>query len=154
MSTKSSAKDGRAYQNPKHLANLQTFASNLKHTVNACCPTNDKPYGQVAVLATRWANDDLGVAGLEAELLNVFRQKYYFLVENFIIPANPTAHSLAQKILEFTQKYEQPDGLLIFVYSGHALYSDKTQWMQNRESDDEHPAELEFSLRSSKSGGR
>jgi hypothetical protein len=118
-------KPRNAYGRLKHKQDLRQFARDLKEAVNACLPSYDKPYGQVAVLALHWGNDDLNVTGLEAELLTVFRQTYGFNVESYAIPATVHApRSLAMKLGEFGTKWDAEDSLAIYVYSGHAEEAD------------------------------
>jgi hypothetical protein len=118
-------KPRNAYGRMKHKQNLEKFAQELSVTVNRCLPSYDKPYGQVSVLAFHWENDDIGVAPLEVELLNVFRKIYGFNVESFTIPATSTApHNLSRKLGDFYEKWDAEDALTIYIYSGHAEEAD------------------------------
>jgi hypothetical protein len=80
-------KPRNAYGRMKHMRNLEKFAQELSTIVNKILPA----YGQVSVLAFHWENDDIGVAPLEVELLDVFRKIYGFNVESFTIPATSAA---------------------------------------------------------------
>jgi hypothetical protein len=115
-----------AYVRAKELLNLQTFAQNLKVAVNGCLPSHQKPFGQVAVLAMHWANNDLpGIVSMEIELLQVFRNVYNFNTESFLLPAvNDVQQRTSTRILQFLNKWKTDDGLAIVVYSGHATESD------------------------------
>ena len=118
---RSGPKPRNAYGRQKHKENLRLFARDLTQAINACLPSYDKPYGQVAVLAMHWENDDLHVVGLEAELLGVFRQIYGFNIESYVIPAHGQASlALNQKTIEFVTKWDAADSLTIYIYSGHA----------------------------------
>lgn len=119
-------KPRNAYGRRRHTEDLRRFARDLSGAVNACLPSYDKPYGQVAVLAMHWENDDLNVAGLEAELLTVFRQIYSFNIESYIIPARANAaRDLGIKLGEFGNKWDTEDSLIIYIYSGHAEEGDQ-----------------------------
>jgi hypothetical protein len=120
-------KPRNAYGRMKHLQNLEKFAQELSTIVNKQLPSYEKPYGQVSVLAFHWENDDIGVAPLEAELLNIFRKIYGFNVESFTIPVTSTAapaRPLLKKLLDFCEKWDAEDALTIYIYSGHAEEAD------------------------------
>jgi hypothetical protein len=110
----------------KELRNLQTFAQALEVAVNGCLPSNQKPFGQVAVLAMHWANNDLpGIASMETEMLQVFRNVYNFNIESFLIPAvTDVQQRTSTRILQFLNKWTTDDSLTIIMYSGHAAESD------------------------------
>ena len=115
----------RCRTNPDLIHSLQQFARDLTEAINACLPSYDRPYGQVAVLAMHWENDDLAVAGLEAELLSVFRHVYGFNVESYVIPAHGQASlALNQRTGQFVTKWDAEDALTVYVYSGHAEEAD------------------------------
>jgi len=119
-------KPRNAYGRTKHLKDLEKFAEELSTIVNKQLPSYEKPYGQVAVLAFHWENDDLGVAPLEAELLDVFRKIYGFNVESFTIPAASNATiDLLEKLVKFYRKWDAKDALTIYIYSGHAEEADQ-----------------------------
>ncbi|KUJ13079.1 uncharacterized protein LY89DRAFT_200486 [Mollisia scopiformis] len=78
-------------------------------------------YKHVFVLVVSWVDDDLGVLEEEAiPLAQVFRDKYNYQVEHFLLP-------LAQPEAVFHQFFKErlsailcsPDNLLILYYSGH-----------------------------------
>jgi hypothetical protein len=114
-------KPRNVYGHKKYKEDLTQSSRDLTQAVNARLPSNDKPYGQAAVLALHWENDDLNVAGLEEEFLSVFRKTYGFNVESYVISAHGQASlELSRKTGEFVTKWDGKDGLTIYVYSGHA----------------------------------
>lgn len=63
-----------AYRPASPTLNLQEFAAELSASVNKAI--GKRGYINVCVLAFHWQNDAMGVAGLEAQLLDVFRNVY------------------------------------------------------------------------------
>jgi hypothetical protein len=118
----STIKPRNAYARAKELPNLQTFAENLKTAVNRCLPSYQKPFGQVAVLAMHWQNNDIpGIPSMEAELLHVFRDTYNFNTESFeIVPHIQVQLNTVTRITNFLKKWLAEDSLVILIYSGHA----------------------------------
>jgi hypothetical protein len=57
-----------------------------------------KPYGQVAVIAFHWVNDDIGVVTLGTELLKIFSKTYNFHVESYKIPTAMSQMALDNKL--------------------------------------------------------
>jgi hypothetical protein len=113
----------------KHMRNLEKFAQELSTIVNKILPAYDKPYGQVSVLAFHWKNDDISVALLEVELLDVFRKIYSFNVESFTIPATSAApRDLNRKLCDFCEKWDAEDALTIYIYSGHSEEADPGEY--------------------------
>lgn len=86
--------------------------------------THRKPYKNVAVLMFHWDNDDIGVAPLETELAQTFRHIFELTVEQYLILSRPPAGNptqrLQNRLVAFRKKHQDPDNLLIYVYSGHA----------------------------------
>jgi hypothetical protein len=117
-------KPSNAYGRRRQKQNLEAFAGDLKDAVSGVIPSYKKPYGQVAVLGMHWENDDMGVAGLERELLDVFGKKYNFYAESYPIPVQGSAAGLSNKLSTFSQKWAAPDALRVYVYSGHAEAAD------------------------------
>jgi hypothetical protein len=61
---------------------------------------------------------------IEAELLRVFEEVFYFDMESFLIPTRSvrgSAIAIRNKLQAFTEKYGSPQNLLIVVYEGHAM---------------------------------
>jgi hypothetical protein len=109
-----------AYLAPNHLKELEEFATSLEQSVKAALPSPGNPFEKVAVLAFHWANDDLNVEPLENQLLQTFQETYKFDVESYVIPLEDSFKSLQFKFLQFIQKWESVNSLMIFVYSGHS----------------------------------
>lgn len=61
----------------------------------------------------------MGVAGLEADLLDLFRHTYLFQVENYVIPLGGSQLELVMHLGKWFQKHRGEDLLRIIVYSGH-----------------------------------
>lgn len=114
-------KPRNAYGRMNPMENLEKFAQEVSAIINKRLPSYDKPYRQVSVLAFHWGNNDIGVAPLEAELLDVFQKIYGFNVESFTIPATFAGlRILDKKFCDFREKWDAEDALTIYIYSGHA----------------------------------
>ncbi|KAK7545365.1 hypothetical protein IWX49DRAFT_428167 [Phyllosticta citricarpa] len=73
----------------------------------------------------------MGCKPAEQNLINVFEQDYRFECESVVIPTNlghDTTAFVQEALHEFRKKWDLPESLLIFVYSGHAAV-DKDQEM-------------------------
>jgi hypothetical protein len=82
-------------------------------------------------MAFHWANDDIGVDGLEGQLLDIFRQIYRYEVNTYVIPLVNSELELVNTLNGWFQA-NQGDGVLrIVVYSGHARAAGTTAetWM-------------------------
>lgn len=117
-------KPSNAYGRRRQKQNLKASAKDLEDAISGVIPSHKKPYGQVAVLGMHWENDGMGVAGLERELLDVFREKYKFYTESYPIPVQASAAGLSNKLSAFSQKWAAPHALRVYVYSGHAEAAD------------------------------
>lgn len=94
----------------------------IDSAVNRALGSSEK-YDKVGVISLRWQNDDLGLASIERELLDVFKDKFNFETDALVIPATTArAASVAvrDKLQTFVDKYDGPRSLLIVVYQGHA----------------------------------
>ncbi|KAE8337523.1 hypothetical protein BDV24DRAFT_167244 [Aspergillus arachidicola] len=109
---------------------LQDFASDLKKALEAVTPTTQGYYRDVSVLALHWQNDEMGVARLESELMNIFARIYNFRTEGYQIPVNNSYMSLSSKLISWSTSRGGEHTLRIVVYSGHAQYAGTTdtQW--------------------------
>ncbi|KAL8685866.1 MAG: hypothetical protein Q9218_007498 [Villophora microphyllina] len=65
----------------------------INHGIRKAFPKNREAYLKVSVLLFHWDTDDIGVAPLEEELADVFRNMYNFNVERYELIANPTSHN-------------------------------------------------------------
>jgi hypothetical protein len=85
-----------------------------------------KKYDKVGVISLRWENDDLNLGPIEIELLDVFKNKFHFDTDTFLIPARTrrdTALAVQHKLEQFVDKYNNPTSLLIVIYQGHSGFS-------------------------------
>ncbi|RMJ23739.1 hypothetical protein PHISP_05391 [Aspergillus sp. HF37] len=77
----------------------------------------------MGVISLRWENDDLGLASIERELLDVLEDKFLFETDALVIPAATARAALLavrDKLQAFVCKYDSPTSLLIVIYQGHA----------------------------------
>ncbi|KAL3422600.1 tyrosine-protein phosphatase non-receptor type 6 [Phlyctema vagabunda] len=105
---------------------FNSFCAELQTTVNNALPSTSKNYKKVAVLALRWSNDKMGVESTERDLLAVFKNNYGFAVENYVLDAKLSTwqvqRALVAQVFSFQDKWQGPDSLCIYVYSGHGEF--------------------------------
>jgi hypothetical protein len=116
----STTKPLNAYSQGRVTRRLKDFAASLKTALDSALPSVHKPYGQVAVIAFHWSNDDMNVARLETELLTAFSRIYNFHTESYVIPDTMSQITLGMKLSQWSLRWAQLDALRIYVYSGHA----------------------------------
>lgn len=107
-----------AYQAVPPTKTLEMFAAGLSSSVKNAI--GQRRYTDVFVLAFHWENDDMGVAPLEAQLLEVFSEIYHYEVESYIIPIVSLQFQLVTRLGQWFERHQGEDILRIVVYSGHA----------------------------------
>ncbi|KAI9930358.1 hypothetical protein ASPWEDRAFT_170983 [Aspergillus wentii DTO 134E9] len=106
---------------------LEDFARRLKAALNSTLPSETR-YEKVSVLALRWANDQMGVDRLEAQLLQILHDKYQYDVESFVIPTAECAGKLSLKLSNWSNTHSGQGTLRIYVYTGHAAGATLDRW--------------------------
>jgi hypothetical protein len=105
-----------------HLEDFDILCADLMEACENGIGKNTK-YRGVYVLLMSWGEaDNLGV-GSELDLVEeVFRERYDFDVQRFVIPNKPnaTVHTSA-RIDKFQLDHEDPDNLFIIYYGGHGV---------------------------------
>ncbi|PGH20824.1 hypothetical protein AJ80_03451 [Polytolypa hystricis UAMH7299] len=89
----------------RHEPSFKKVVERIQDAVTRAHTTNKK-YDKVAVLSLRWSNDDLNLSGIEAALLNAFRDAFNFPTESFLIPHNQAtvAAQLMARLLQVINK--------------------------------------------------
>ncbi|KAL8922231.1 MAG: hypothetical protein Q9208_005310 [Pyrenodesmia sp. 3 TL-2023] len=107
--------------------NLHAVVRKISEAVQRGLPNaqEQSKYRKVGVLMMHWSNDNLGVAPLESELAKVFSEVYNFAVESYVIqadppPGPPLGGLFNRRLWEFVDRYQGPQSLMIYVYSGYA----------------------------------
>ena len=107
----------------EHVANIETFASDLREAVEAIWPTwNESRYREVHVLLLSWEDDNLGVKEEIDSLQRVFANFYHFDVEGYHIPADKPGQKAQARVMSFLE-HDNSNNLFIVYYAGHALLS-------------------------------
>ena len=111
-------------------ASFQDAVDKLQQAINEARPDMTNDYSKVSVLAVQWSNDNMGISGLAANLMEVFSQKYRFKTQTYTIPAHDSnqqvrTSSQVTRLLDtelqtWIRKEESEQSLLILYYSGHA----------------------------------
>jgi hypothetical protein len=83
--------------------------------------TTPRRYDAVHVLLVRWEDDDLGTETEINDLDKIFRETYHYSTECRTIPTDDAFNSLECTVVNFRQKNDSPDNLLIFYYGGHGV---------------------------------
>ena len=112
----------RAAHTLHHEEDFRSAVKAINNAVNRALGSSEK-YDNVGVISLRWENDDLELASIERELLDVFKDKFHFEIDALVIPAiTARAASVAvrDKLHAFVGKYDSPRSLLIVIYQGHA----------------------------------
>lgn len=112
----------RAAHTLRHEEDFRAAVKTINNAVNRALRSSEK-YDNVGVISLRWENDDLGLASIERELLDVFKDKFHFETDAPVIPATTArAASVAvrDKLQTFVGKYDSPRSLLIVIYQGQA----------------------------------
>jgi hypothetical protein len=103
-----------------HIPNIQTLGEDLNIAIQAAWPNrNGIRYTNVRVLLLSWEDDDLGVSAEIEPLKRLFKERYYFGVDEYKIPSIKPDPALTRRVLDFLD-YDNKDTLLILYYGGHA----------------------------------
>lgn len=102
-----------------------TFESFIREAAEAAkliySRNNRSRYKDVSVLLLRWENDDSGIDRELESLQNIFRERFNYRTESFIIPNGNNAHvKLTGRLAQFLE-HDQPDHLLILYYAGYGF---------------------------------
>ncbi|KAK8248045.1 hypothetical protein HDK77DRAFT_216667 [Phyllosticta capitalensis] len=113
----------------KCLESPQQFAKDFEAARNQALPVDGKPFESVAVLGLTWSNDHTDPKPTEEKLLRVFREKYNFACESFVIPTHEDAdravRELSGALEDFSSRHNNDGSLLIVVYLG---YTSERAW--------------------------
>jgi hypothetical protein len=106
------------------IASFEQLQSDLNTCVSMALPTGEQPYSKAAVLSLRWADGDLGVDKAEEKLLWVLKNVYGYAVEQYTLQGNTNTDrattSFVAAILDFLNRHDGNNALLVVIYSGHA----------------------------------
>jgi hypothetical protein len=97
---------------------VTNFANDLQTAIDNA--VKYKPYKKTGVFAFHWENDDLGVAPLEKELLQVFKEQYGFSTTSYTVPLVDSQFALTERLWAWSKQFRENNTLRIVVYSGHA----------------------------------
>lgn len=100
---------------------LETFTKDLTQSLKRVFTTTPRRYDAVHVLLVRWEDDDLGTETEINDLDKIFRETYHYSTECQTIPTDDAFNSLECTVVNFRQKNDSPDNLLIFYYGGHGV---------------------------------
>jgi hypothetical protein len=103
-----------------HISDIQKLGEDLNAATQAAWPRrHDIRYTNVQVLLLSWEDDDLGVSVEIEPLKRLFKERYYFGVEDYKIPSIKPDPAVTLRVLEFLG-YDNKETLLILYYGGHA----------------------------------
>jgi hypothetical protein len=103
-----------------HISDIQKLGEDLNAATKAAWPgRHGIRYTNVQVLLLSWEDDDLGVSAEIKPLKRLFKERYYFGVEEYKIPSIKPDPALTRRVMEFTDYYGK-ETLLIIYYGGHA----------------------------------
>lgn len=112
---------------PSDDASVKEWKTNLQNSLDRILPTTQMPYENVSVIAVKFSNDDMDLAGIEDELCKIFENLYHYRVEKYTVDASvddrKATSALRNKLTNFQLTYGGERSLLIFVYSGHAGFA-------------------------------
>lgn len=124
MATPDNVRPLRAWVRNEYPLRFEEAVGLISEAVQRGLPTNRNQYQSVAVLMFHWQHDDIGVVPLENEMAQLFEQLFNYRVERYIVEPYPSMRNsqrtLSDRLTAFRNKYEGPQNLLIYVYSGHA----------------------------------
>ena len=109
---------------------LEAFTKDLTLSLKRVISTSPRRYDAVHVLLVRWKDDDLGTETEIRDLEIVFRTLYNYKTERALIPSDNAYNSLESIVVDFRQRNDGPNNLLIFYYGGHGVKvsSNKSVW--------------------------
>jgi hypothetical protein len=103
-----------------HISDIQELVEELNAAAKAVWPKRHEiRYANVQVLFLSWEDDDLGVSAEIEPLKRLFKERYYFGVEEYKIPSIKPDPALTRRVLMFLD-YDDKETLLILYYGGHA----------------------------------
>jgi hypothetical protein len=103
-----------------HISDIQKLGEDLNVATQAAWPRrHDIRYTNVQVLLLSWEDDDLGVSAEIEPLKRLFKERYYFSVEEYKIPSIKPDPALTRRVLKFLD-HDDKETLLILYYGGHA----------------------------------
>ncbi|KAE8347320.1 hypothetical protein BDV24DRAFT_157615 [Aspergillus arachidicola] len=116
----------RSVHSVSHEASFRDALSSINQAAQNALPSK-KGYDCVRVLTLRWANDDLGLADIERELLEFFSVEYHFATDSILISSlsMPDALDNIREKIGKLIKYDTPTTLFVAVYEGHSCITDK-----------------------------
>ncbi|GKZ24163.1 hypothetical protein AbraIFM66951_010956 [Aspergillus brasiliensis] len=109
----------RPQRREQSLHSLNTLTANLQLSVKSALAAESN-YEAVEVLAFHWANDTMGVASLETELLDFLTRVYAYHCESYTIPLQASPNALSCKLTSWSRDRASKNTLRIYIYSGHA----------------------------------
>ncbi|KAE8138854.1 hypothetical protein BDV38DRAFT_244027 [Aspergillus pseudotamarii] len=115
----------RAVHSLTHQASFRDAVNSIQQAVKDALPSK-KGYDSVCVLTLRWANDDLGLADIEKELLKFFSVGYHYATDSILMSSLSIPDALddiRERIGKLIAKYDTPTSLFIIVYEGHSSIS-------------------------------
>ncbi|PIG89633.1 hypothetical protein AARAC_008935 [Aspergillus arachidicola] len=118
----------RSVHSLNHEASFRDGANSINKAVENALPSK-KRYDCVRVMTLRWANDDLGLADIERELLQFFSVGYHYATDSVLISSLSMAdvlNNIHEKIGKLI-KYDTTTSLFIIV--GSRCYTPAIRWM-------------------------
>ncbi|KAK7545119.1 uncharacterized protein J3D65DRAFT_655301 [Phyllosticta citribraziliensis] len=111
---------------------LDEFYQDVQNALDHVFPTDaPRTYSKVNVMGLTWANDDLDCKTAQEKLLRVFREKYNFATQSFVIPVTREPTDATTDIIDdwipFTSEVED-DELYIVLYNGRGASTEHTLW--------------------------
>ena len=113
--------NGRVLNLSRPHAEFGTFLSGLNKSLRRVFPTDPRRYDAVYVLLVSWEDDELGTITEMDDLDKLFRETYHYTTERRTIPSIKPYNSLEVTIVNFRNKFDSLDNLLIFYYGGHGV---------------------------------
>jgi hypothetical protein len=96
-------------------------------SIAGCYRDGNAEYDAVGVLLLTWADDDMNCREIEVNPLEqVFKEKFNYHTEQYMIPPTESDTSLFNRLDAFVRCYDSPSKLGIIYYGGHAELVDSS----------------------------
>jgi hypothetical protein len=99
---------------------IQAVQKDINTALKSAFSPHPAQYNRAICILFHFENDDIGVASLERELEDVFKQGLRYITRRVILKGNITVQFKEISIWLEKQRYTEEGNLIILVFSGHS----------------------------------
>jgi hypothetical protein len=98
---------------------IQAMQRDINTALKSAFNPHPAQYNRAICILFHFENDDIGVASLEKELEDVFKQGFRYITRRVILKGNVTVQFKEISTWLEKQRYTEEGNLIILVFSGH-----------------------------------